>query len=65
MVFEIWLNYQRIESLLEASRSLRLKETLMIKWRGIRLDLLPKDLAKKKELIKHRHSFPYTKRIIF
>ena len=40
-----------VASLLLASGSLRLKETLMIRWRGIRLDLLPKGLAKKKELI--------------
>ena len=44
--------------------SLRLKETLMIKWRGIRLDLLPKCLARKKELIIHRHFIPYPQRIL-
>ena len=35
------------------------KKTLMINWRGIRLDLLPKGLARKKELITQRHSLPY------
>ena len=40
-----------VASLLGASGPLRLKETLMIKWRGIRLDLSPKGLAKNKELI--------------
>ena len=48
-----------VASLLDASGSLRLKDTLMIKWIGIRLDLLPKGLAKKKELITQRHSLPY------
>ena len=53
-----------IASLLRASGFLRLKETLMIKWRGIRLELLPKGLAIKKELIIHRHSLPYPQRIL-
>ena len=53
-----------VANLLGASGSLRLKETLMIKWRGIRLDLYPKGLARKKELIIQRHCLPYSQRII-
>ena len=51
MMDEIWLSYQMVVSLLGANGSLRLKETLIIKWRGIRLDLSPKGLARNKELI--------------
>ena len=50
MVFEIWLSYQMVASLLGASGSLRLKET-NDQVGGIRLDLLPKGLARNKELI--------------
>ena len=53
-----------VASLLCVSGSLRLKETLMSKWRGIRLDLFPKGLAIKKELIIQRHSLPYPQRIL-
>ena len=56
MVYEIWLSYHMIASLLGANGSLRLKETLMIKWRRIRLNLSPKGLAINKELIIQRHS---------
>ena len=55
-----WLNAMEDEMKSMASNgSLRLKETLMIKWTGIRLDLLPKGLARKKKLITQRHSLPY------
>ena len=53
-----------VASLLGASGSLRLKETLMIKCRGIRIDLLPKGLAINKEFIARRHSLPYLQRIL-
>ena len=53
-----------VASLLGSSGSLRLKEILMIKWRGIRLDLSPKGLARKKEFITQRHSLPYLQRIL-
>ena len=65
MVFRIWLSYQRIASLLGTNGFLRLKETLLrVKWRDIRLDLLPKRLARKKELITQRHSLPYPQMIL-
>ena len=54
---------QMVAGLLGASGSVRLKETLMIKWRGIRLEFLPKGLARKKELITQGHSLPYPQRI--
>ena len=64
MVFGIWLSYHMVASLLGASESLRLKETLMIKCKGMTLDLLPKGLIKKKELITHRHYLLYPQRIL-
>ena len=48
-----------VASLLCASGSLRLKETLMIKWR-YKVRLVAKGfLARKKELITQGHSLPY------
>ena len=53
-----------VASLLGENGSLRLKKTLMMKWRGIRLDLPQNGLDIKKELITQRHSLSYPQRIL-
>ena len=53
-----------VASLLGENGSLRLKKTLMMKWRGIRLDFPQNGLDIKKELITQRHSLSYPQRIL-